>query len=245
MNWGNAVNPLGSCTAGSCFLGFELFGAACTGAGCSPSNSNYVRHLYDINSHSVESRDANGNDVLVMLDVYPRVCTDSGIMTVKLSDGSATCILNLLPWGQDLHLGTTRFTSGVNWIVVSGEDNSGPGSASYPLAANWNLPPSANNNPSAAGYWGYLDNEIFLINLDGSKVYRLLHPRSRPGASDYWKTTRACLSRDGKYVVFDSDFGLGQDTPVTDYTDVFLVATGIGLVVTKPAPPGGLKAVVF
>jgi hypothetical protein len=245
VNWGAAVNPPGSCVAGPCYLGFELFGAACTGAGCSPANANYVRHLYDINSHSVESRDANGNDVLVMLDNYPRVCVDSGIITVKLSDASATCILNLLPWEQDLHLGTTRFTSGTNWIVVSGEDNSSPGAASYPLAANWNQPTPPTNNPNSAGYWGYLTNEILLLNLDGSKVYRIAHHRSRPGASDYWKETRASVSRDGKYVVFDSDFGLGQNTPVTDYTDVFLISTGIGLGATKPAPPTGLKSAVF
>jgi hypothetical protein len=245
VNWGSAVNPPGSCVAGPCYLGFELFGAACTGAGCSPANANFVRHLYDINSHSVESRDANGNDVLVMLDDYPLVCAQQGILTVKLSDATVTCILNLLPWHQEIHLGTTRFTSGTNWIVASGEDNSSPGAASYPLAPNWNQPTPPTNNPNSAGYWGYLTNEILLLNLDGSKVYRIAHHRSRPGASDYWKTTRANLSRDGKYVVFDSDFGLGQDSPATDYTDVFLISTGIGLGAVKPAPPTGVKTVVF
>jgi hypothetical protein len=245
VNWGVDQKPLGSCSTSPCYTGFELFGTACTNTGCSPGSASFVRHLSDTRSHSVESRDANGNDVVVAFDAYPRFCANGGLITIKVADGTVTCIVNMLPWVSTAHLGSSRLLSGTNWIVLSSEDSDGPGAASYPLAANWNLPMVTNNNPAPTGYWGYLTNEVDLISLDGSKIYRLVHHRSRPGASDYWKSSRACLSRDGKYVVYDSDYGMGQNTPVTDYTDVYLINTGVaGSASVAPQPPTNLKVVV-
>jgi hypothetical protein len=149
----------------------------------------------------------------------------------------------MLPWDSTAHLGSSRLLSGTNWIVLSSEDSDAPGAASYPLATSWNVPMVNNNNPAPTGYWGYLTNEVDLISLDGSKIYRLAHHRTRPGASDYWKSSRACLSRDGKYVIYDSDYGMGQNTPVTDYTDVYLI--NLGLTGTAAVtPPTNLQAIV-
>ena len=52
--------------------------------------------------------------------------------------------------------------------------------------------------------------ELFLQYTDGS-VRRLVHHRS--STCGYWVQPRASLSRDGRYVVFASDWGLetGQD----------------------------------
>ncbi len=40
-------------------------------------------------------------------------------------------------------------------------------------------------------------------------------------AGGYWKLPRAAISRDQKYVIFDSDYG--QDHPVDEYADVYLI----------------------
>jgi len=249
VNWGHDQSPLGTCSSGPCFTGFELFGAACNGVGCSPANASYVRHLSDTHSHSVESRDTNGNDVVVAFDAYPRTpgCAsqgDGGIVTIRVSDGTITCILAGTPWASTVHVGTSRFLTGTNWIVLSTEDSSDPigngtDSTSYPLNPNWYLPTTANNTPSAAGQWGHLSNDTYVMNLDGSKLYRVYQSRSRPGASDYWKASRACMSRDGRYIVFDSDYGIGQNTPVNDYVDVYIVNVGV----VRPAPPTLLQVI--
>jgi hypothetical protein len=240
INWGVDQSPIGSCSSPPCHTGFELFGSTCNGVGCSPANANFVRHLSDTHSHSVESRDVNGNDIVMALDVYPRTpgCAgqdgggEGGIVSIRVDGSGITCIVTT-PWTSTLHMGSTRNLSGQNWINVSIEDSSGftgnnSGSATYPLNGNWNLTTNSSNTPTSAGQWGYLSNDSFLLTPEGTALYRMYQDRSRPGTADYWKQSRACISRDGGYVIYDSDFGQGQNfSGVTDYIDVYAMATGI------------------
>lgn len=54
--------------------------------------------------------------------------------------------------------------------------------------------------------YGVFKNEIFLVATDGSKrVQRLAHHHSI--IRDYWDTPRATISRDGRFVVFTSNWG--------------------------------------
>ncbi len=55
-----------------------------------------------------------------------------------------------------------------------------------------------------------LEDEIYLILLDGSGVFRLAHHHS--SGADYWSQPKASLSADGRYVIFDSDWGLQDET---------------------------------
>ena len=50
-----------------------------------------------------------------------------------------------------------------------------------------------------------LEDELYLIRLDGSGVVRLAHHHS--SGADYFSQPRASFSADGRYVVFDSDWG--------------------------------------
>ncbi len=52
--------------------------------------------------------------------------------------------------------------------------------------------------------WNPFEQEIFLQNTDGS-VQRLIHHRS--SSCGYWAQPRASMSRDGRYVIFASDWG--------------------------------------
>lgn len=248
VNWGSTTQPFGSCTSGPCHSGTELFGAACTGAGCSPANANYVSHLNDLHSHMTLTRNNAGQDMAVMFDAWPHVCPDGGMLEVVIATDKISCYIDFLPWNSSTHVSSTKNMSGTNWILYSNEDSDQPGSASYPLATNWALPfPGGGNNPGTGGYWGWMSNELAIISTDEASIYRMANSRSRPGGSDYWKQDRACLSRDGGYIIFDSDYGTGQNTLATDYADVYLVNTGIAgtaAVSPQPQPPTGLKAVV-
>lgn len=55
-----------------------------------------------------------------------------------------------------------------------------------------------------------LEDEIYMINLDGSGVVRLAHHHST--GLDYWSQPRATISLDGRYVVFDTDWDLQNET---------------------------------
>jgi len=57
---------------------------------------------------------------------------------------------------------------------------------------------------SETGGWSALEGELFLQYTDGS-VLRLAHHRS--SSCGYWVQPRASISRDGRYVVFASDWG--------------------------------------
>jgi Tol biopolymer transport system component len=62
---------------------------------------------------------------------------------------------------------------------------------------------SARLNPDNGAY-DPLENEIFLIKLDGSKLVRLTHHHS--AGPSYWNQPRPSFSADGRYVIFDSDW---------------------------------------
>ncbi|NIN95956.1 MAG: hypothetical protein GTO49_13480, partial [Anaerolineae bacterium] len=56
--------------------------------------------------------------------------------------------------------------------------------------------------------WSALEGELFLQYTDGS-VLRLAHHRS--SSCGYWVQPRASISRDGRYVVFASDWSRQLD----------------------------------
>ena len=62
-------------------------------------------------------------------------------------------------------------------------------------------------SPASNG-WNPFEAELFLQYTDGS-VLRLAHHRS--SNCGYWVQPRATISRDGRYVVFASDWGREKD----------------------------------
>jgi hypothetical protein len=77
--------------------------------------------------------------------------------------------------------------------------------------------------------WRAWDEEIITINPDSGEVRRQAHHRSqvlKDGVWDYWATPRACVSPDGRFAVFTSNWGrtLGTDAVEGgDRQDAFVV----------------------
>ncbi|MEZ4595221.1 MAG: hypothetical protein R3D55_29355, partial [Chloroflexota bacterium] len=73
--------------------------------------------------------------------------------------------------------------------------------------------------------WQPLEGELFLQYLDGS-VERLAHHRS--SGCGYWVQPRGSLSRDGRFVIFATDWGGGNCTPPVDLGagDPYLIDLG-------------------
>jgi Abnormal spindle-like microcephaly-assoc'd, ASPM-SPD-2-Hydin/Transmembrane protein 131-like N-terminal len=75
--------------------------------------------------------------------------------------------------------------------------------------------------PTWQTLWAPYFEELVLVKIDGSQIYRLGYTWSR-SAENYWAVPRASISRDGKYLVFDSNFDI-SNTGSAQYTDVYLI----------------------
>jgi hypothetical protein len=103
---------------------------------------------------------------------------------------SFTSIFEWPDWHQDNHC--SLLAEDEDWLLISAYG----GTESEPAGLFW--------------------NEIFLVSTDGSKrVRRLAHHHSK--ARDYSDTPRANISRDGRFVVFTSNWG------GTNQRDVFII----------------------
>ena len=164
------------------------------------------------NGHSDRGRDINGDEIIIISaanDLSPPAgCSTSGVEKVRLSDSQKTCVMPLF-WGDSTHMSVNN-VDGHPWVLVSNTEYLVDSAAPAPsLPVDWE------------DLWGVYFNELTLVKLDGSEIIRLAHHRSRV-LDNYYHQPRASLSRDGRYVLFDSNFGL---SPISNYTDVYLIDT--------------------
>src|SRR5215472_580057 len=110
--------------------------------------------------------------------------------------------------GNSSHV-SMRDTQSKNWIAHSVDD-----SGSCPSSSFW-----CYNNPTGMSGWGLYTGEIIIWDGLGNTV-RLAHHRRRSDET-YWAQTRGAISRDGKYIVFDSNFN--QSANGVNYTDVYII----------------------
>ena len=104
-----------------------------------------------------------------------------------------------------------RDTQSGHWIVFSDDD-----SGTCPSSSYWCF-----NNPTNMTGWSLYAGEILIWDDLGNTV-RLAHHRSRTD-ENYWAQTRASISRDGKYIVFDSNYNQSATPSGANYTDVFVI----------------------
>ncbi|PYM16910.1 MAG: hypothetical protein DMD81_11170 [Candidatus Rokuibacteriota bacterium] len=183
------------------YQGVELF----------DGNMTFVRQVISFQGHADVGRDVNGDEIMVIVggdDTEPAAgCEVNGIEKVRLYDSQKTCLLPLgVNDGESTHV-SLRDVSGDPWVVIENTDLSPQSTAALPAPGDWQE------------RWSVYDNEVVLLSLDGSRAWRLAHHRSR-WLGEYWYQPRVSISRDGTYVIFDSNFGLA---PSPDYTDAYVI----------------------
>lgn len=126
---------------------------------------------------------------------------------------SAKCLLDDQPSWHVSYRGSARQP----WVALSFFDDRKTG------------PEVFNNNPHyeapSGRNWVLYEDELVLTRIDGSATFRLAQARSR-SAESYWAQPRAAISRDGRYIVFDSNMAyVQQGCPVNlqDCADVYLI----------------------
>ena len=128
---------------------------------------------------------------------------------------SATCLLDNQPsW----HV-SYRGSASQPWVALSFFDDRESGPEFFNRDARFRPPTLAN--------WRLYEDEIVLTSINGEKVYRLAHARSR-SSENYFAQPHAAISRDGKYVIFNSDMAYPNSCPprmhvATECTDVYMI----------------------
>src|SRR5205085_1718073 len=120
------------------------------------------------------------------------------------------CLINGIPaW----HVSYRDSSTG--WVALSFFDQGT--CPDYSCFYPQNLPSTWQNS------WMHLAEEVILVKIDGSEVQRLAHHRSRT-AEYYWAQSHAAISRDGKYVLFDSNMDISNSgfASSNQYGDVYL-----------------------
>jgi len=144
---------------------------------------------------------------------------------------SAGCLLENLPSWHVSYRGSAQQP----WVLLSFEDQSACGTPAAPNSPEWFGTSGCYQSPSAN--WSLYEDEIMLVridaNNDSSKVYRLARGYSRTD-ENFNAQLKAAISRDGKYIAFDSNMAFAQsgcpsnfqqngDGTITNCADVYVV----------------------
>ena len=170
-------------------------------------------HMFDNSLHTDVGKDLNGNEIAIVdriPDTYKDACPSGGGADVIRLDPphSVSCLVDL-NWASS-HISYRDSSQG--WVAISLFDQGTcPDYSCFVenLKSDW---------PSG---WRHFYEEVILVKIDGSAVVRLVHHRSR-SAEYYWAQSRAAISRDGRYVIFDSNMDL-EDTGLNNYSDVYMI----------------------
>jgi hypothetical protein len=159
-----------------------------------------VRKISPANGHLDVTRGDDGRGVVVFTNASePEPICENGIVAMRLADGRARCLVSL-DWSLAVH--------------VSCPDGDGGCVVGTFFTAE----------PEPGTPWPPYAGELFRVAFDGSPPRRLAHHRSRP-SGDYNFSPRASISRDGRHLLFSSNFGLPGERPLpADYVDAYLLA---------------------
>jgi hypothetical protein len=190
-------------------------------------------HMLDITIHTDCGRDLSGNEVCVVDRVpdsgggitgacptwQPSQHQDGGIDVINMTTHGAQCLVDI-NWA-DTEVSFRDGNANGGWVFITFFK-----SGSCPSYSCFDTTPSSHLDPSWAANWAHFAEEGILVRIDnnnGPNTQRLFHTRSR-STEYYWAIPRGAISRDGKYVVFDSNFDI-SNTGLPNYTDVYRVKT--------------------
>ncbi|HWZ46051.1 MAG TPA: choice-of-anchor D domain-containing protein [Candidatus Saccharimonadales bacterium] len=142
---------------------------------------------------------------------------DGGIDVINMASHKPQCLVNV-NW-LDTEISFRDGNAAGGWVFVtffkSGNCNS---------YSCFDTTSPARLDLSWALNWAHFSEEGILVRIDnnnGMNKQRLFHTRSR-STEYYWAIPRGAISRDGKYVVFDSNFDI-SNSGLANYTDVYAV----------------------
>ena len=191
-------------------------------------------HMFDNTLHTDCGRDLSGNEVCVVARIPDTgggitgvgACPtwtgtqDGGIDVINMSTHQAQCLVDV-NWA-DTEVSFRDGRAGAGWVFIT-FFNSG----SCPTYSCFDTTTPSHLAPAWATQWTHFAEEGLLVRIDNnngsSNKYRLFHTRSR-SSEYYWAIPRGAISRDGVYVIFDSNFDI-SDTGLPNYTDVYLTKT--------------------
>jgi hypothetical protein len=186
-------------------------------------NGSTLIHLQDsMTSHYDHGYDMNGNPIVAGRDNpasfegFSNPCQSGwGLDIRQQNNSSSACLLDNQPsW----HI-SYRGSASQPWAVISFFDDRKPGPELFNDNKQFESPSSKN--------WQLYEDEIVLVRIDGSAVYRLAHARSR-SAESYWAQPHAVISRDGRYMIFTSNMAYPNGCPANmhvanECSDVYLI----------------------
>jgi hypothetical protein len=181
-------------------------------------------HMQNVNTNHYDTgSDLNGNPVFLAVNnsvTLPSItspCASGWGLDVRQLNNlqSAICLLDNQPYWHISYRGGASQP----WIAISFFDSRTPGPEFFSSDGNYQA--------ISTGNWQLYEDEIVLPKVDGSKVYRLAHARSRSMES-YWAQPHAAISRDGKYVIFSSNMAHPNGCPANmhvanDCSDVYMI----------------------
>lgn len=168
-------------------------------------------HVFDSSAHADVGIDLLGREVLFHRAGEARslnACVNShlGITVIDINaKAPVNCLIDEI---SPYHISYRNSPKG--WVLLSTFDQGTcPDYSCFVLPLNWE------------SIWPPYGEELHLARIDGGTVYRLAHHRSR-SAEGYFAQPRAAISRDGKYILWGSNFGI-SNTGDPDYSDVYLI----------------------
>jgi hypothetical protein len=174
-------------------------------------------HLYDQTAHNEVGSDLTGHEVVIgtangKLSINACANAWSSLTVVDINAKAAlNCLINNIPaW----HVSYRDSPKG--WVLLSTFDQG--------ACLDYSCFDSTSPSHLASGWqsiWPLYGEELLLVKIDGTAVYRLAHHRSR-SAETYWAQPRAAISRDGRFVAWDSNFDV-SGTGDANYADVYLI----------------------
>src|SRR5579859_6168481 len=188
----------------------------------------------DLQNHEVLLSVANGVDFGTHR--CSNLFTSINVIDINAKAAVSCLIDNIPPWDISYR------DSAQGWVAISTFDmGSCPDYSCFDttmpsrLASNWQ------------SIWPLYGEEVLLVKIDGSAVYRLAHHRSR-SAEAYYAQPRAAISRDGKYIVWGSNFDISSNTTADpQYSDVYITpnpvsASGSSFALVQKSAPGFVQA---
>lgn len=184
-------------------------------------NGSELSHVQDITNHMDTGYNLAGASIVIdvgnsrTLKGLRNPCPSGwgvDVRSLKNPD-SSECLLDNQP---DYHV-SFRGEALQPWAAFSFFDGRKPGPEYFNKSKDFQAPTTNN--------WKLYEDELVLARIDGKVIFRLAHARSR-SAEGFWAEPRAAISRDGKYVIFDSNMAYAENgcpRGLEDCADVYLI----------------------